>query len=129
MINFLYQDCILNDAKSCGVSSHFVGDMRAIINQLMIENVRLVQRGGKTYEQNTTKIGNTQKPIYERSEIDAAKPPVKTPDFHNEPDPLEYVTAQNDNRRHLTASQRAMVAVKSAAWLSNGQNQAPLKVC
>lgn len=38
-------------------------------------------------------------------------------------DPVDFVKAQNDNRRHLTASQRAAAIVTIYKWVPNGANQ------
>jgi len=38
-------------------------------------------------------------------------------------DPRDFVKAQNDSRRHLTASQRAAAIVSIYQWVSNGANQ------
>ena len=45
-------------AKACGVSVNFVGDMRSIYNPIIDSPIRLVQRDGKTYEQNTSIVGS-----------------------------------------------------------------------
>lgn len=47
-------------AKACYVSSNFVGDMRRIINPINDSRVRIVERNGKTYEQNTANIGKVK---------------------------------------------------------------------
>jgi len=38
-------------------------------------------------------------------------------------DPIDFVKAQNENRRHLTASQRAAAIVSIYQWVANGANQ------
>lgn len=38
-------------------------------------------------------------------------------------DPIDFVKAQNENRRHLTASQRAAAIVSIYQWVPNGANQ------
>lgn len=38
-------------------------------------------------------------------------------------DPIDFVKAQNENRRHLTASQRAAAIVSIYQWTPNGANQ------
>lgn len=38
-------------------------------------------------------------------------------------DPIDFVKAQNENRRHLTASQRAAAIVSIYQWTPNGVNQ------
>lgn len=44
-------------AKAAGVSSNFVGDVRRIINPINDSHTKTVTRNGKTYQQNTAKIG------------------------------------------------------------------------
>ena len=56
-------------AKTCGVSSNYVGDVRRIINPINDSPVRTVERNGKKYEQNTSNIGkakNTPQSAVER---------------------------------------------------------------
>ncbi len=45
-------------ARRCGVSNDFVSRLRKSICHLMTDNNRMVQRKGKTYTLNTTKIGS-----------------------------------------------------------------------
>lgn len=51
-------------ADTCGVSNHFVGDVRRSIFDSFQDapSARIVERAGKTYQQNTSNIGNFARP-------------------------------------------------------------------
>lgn len=48
---------------------------------------------------------------------------VPSTELASDIDPQEFVFAQNKDRRHLTQSQYAMIAVKANDWLENGHRQ------
>lgn len=52
---------------------------------------------------------------------------IRTNDYRGK-DPVGYVRSANWHRRHLTASQKAMVEVSLGAWNARGSNQHDIKI-
>jgi hypothetical protein len=92
-------------AKACGVSSHFVGDLRkAIIDPINDSSTRTVTRNSKTYEQNTANIGKL------KPEPAVAQP--KPADF-SEPDAAPKSAKVRPVENYRTADDAELVLLRA----------------
>lgn len=90
-------------SRQCGVAASFVGDLRKFICSLTTDTdqkeTRIVERNGKTYEQNTANIGKSK-----QSESEKVEPAQVEQEFEvdHEPDLHDLLDdAQKDNEKLL----------------------------
>lgn len=95
-------------ARQCAVSYNTVASMRApICAKGQIDQVRTVERNGKTYEQNTANIGKV-KPA-DDSQVDPAQAPAGAPDALP-PVPFDEVQALREQLAEVSDSLKSTLA-------------------
>ena len=85
-------------AKECGFSVSFVGDMRRTIFSPTKDApaVRTVERAGKTYQQDTSRIGKAAKPEPAATTVAAQRPTPERAPWDKTPAPTNAPTTADD---------------------------------